>query len=201
MNSTTKAWLAGLIDGEGCIYFAVRNDLMYKGEIIQNQLRFGLKVAMTHKETIKVVAKLFNELASTNQVECKVESRTVTRKRPLWNATVSRKANIFPILTTLAPYFITKKVEADLICHVLRKAVNKKYTAQEQDIQMAILATKIRNGCREAYVQANTMLNTVILSQATMGISVVEGAETSNLSPNNNDCHERPTTLPVELEI
>lgn len=192
------AQLATLIDGEGCLAFLRRTDYetQYKHRL---EVRCDLKIAMTCERTIRHFAATVRELVEDEAVRVFMEKRRVPRRRPLWRLEVSSKQAMLDLLTAVRPYLITKDAEADLCLDYLRRAVlHKHYHATNRDRRAATLATALRNGCGEARVEAQALLEQVIPYQATEGSAQaegsVEGLTTRGPSPNGNDPHERPAS-------
>jgi len=208
LKDTDIAWLAGLIDGEGCLYLAVRSDntatrvSRRTGETVQYgpyfQVRCDFKLAMADRETIVTAAGMIAEiLGTTDGVLFREERRKVVRARPLWRVELSSKGAINTLLRTIRPFVRTKAIEADLcldyLSHLL---ITPWHKATLRDLELARLATELRHGSGEARAQAIVILSQVTPSQAAEGTDSTsgsaEGLETSRVSASNNPGHERP---------
>lgn len=195
----TLAWLAGLVDGEGCIAFARRSD--YNPHRLL-QLRYDVKVAMACEMTIRRVYEIAVDIVGDDLVTAPFEERRKNRRdRPLWRTEIGSKRGVYDFLTTLEPYLLTKHLEARLTLSYLERALlSKHYRPTEFDRRLAELATALRHGSGEARLEAEELLEQVIPSQAVQGPSReggrTEGLETSGLTPKNNDHHERPASHP-----
>lgn len=194
-------WLAGLLDGEGCIAFARRSD--YNPHRLL-QLRYDVKIAMTCEMTIRHAYQIMVDTIGEGSVlEPFEEKRRSKRVLPLWRTEVGSKRGVFDLLSALEPYLVTKKLEAQLCLRYLERALQSKhYRPTPFDRQLAELATALRGkGRGEARLEAIELLQQVIPSQASSGHRasdvLVEGVETSGLSPNNNDRHECPAPSPL----
>ena len=190
------AQLATLIDGEGCIAFGRRTDYEPKHRL---EVRSDVKIAMACERTIRYFAEIVAEIVGDDGVHVYKEKRRIPRRRPLWRLEVNAKRAILELLTAVRPYMITKDMEADLALDYLRRAVKeKRYHATDHDRRLADLATALRNGCGEARLEAQILLQQVIPYQATEGSALaegsVEGLTTRGPSPNGNDPHERPAS-------
>jgi len=184
------AWLAGIVDGEGCFHFAAR----------KSKLTFidcWLQVGMCHKETVDRVARLMSTLS-----EYKVCARFRRpyadphgyARRDQWIAAVYQKRAMLRITRALLPYLVTKQLEARLVISFLERSISSgKYKATVLDRAMAEVAQKLKLGRGEAPAEANQLLGEVIPNQATVGKVAVEGLQTRSVSPNNNPTHECPT--------
>jgi hypothetical protein len=195
------AWLAGLLDGEGCIAFAKRSD--YNPHRLL-EVRYDVKVAMACETTIRVVHELLVDIVGEDLVsDPHEERRRVKRRRPLWRVEVSSKRGVYDLLRTLEPLLVTKRLEAQLTLRYLERALQSKhYQPTAFDRRLAELATALRHGCGEARLEANELLEQVIPSEAVQGParagSRTERVETRSVSPNNNPIHERPASDPSD---
>ena len=95
---TIYAYLAGIIDGEGCI--SIRK--CKQGKYIY--FKPMIEVSMTHRPTIEFVAKTFG-----NSVWYEVRAIYRHKKIYKWRATGT---NVIPILKNILPYLITKREQA-----------------------------------------------------------------------------------------
>ena len=95
MTKTEAAWLAGLFDGEGCVWcrWPKRTNVL-------------VEIKMTHKETLERVNELFpGRLVSGNL------SRGAFGRKPQWRWSLDTNGSR-RFLTTVMPYLVTKKIEA-----------------------------------------------------------------------------------------
>lgn len=195
LNQLDIAWLAGLLDGEGCIAFARRSD--YNPHRLL-QLRYDVKLAMADRATIERAYEIIIQLVDADFVtEPFEERRRIARRRPLWRLEIASKLGFYGLLSQLEPYLFTKQLEARLCLRYLSRALQSKhYQPTPYDRRLAEVATALRHGCGEARLEAQELLEQVIPSQAldghrASGVSG-EGVETSGLSPNNKDRQECP---------
>ena len=194
-NPIDIAWLAGLLDGEGCIAFARRSD--YNPHRLL-QLRYDMKLAMACRPTIEraysIIVTIIDESYVLGPFE---ERRKIARRRPLWRVEVGSKRGVSELLSAVEPYLFTKQLEARLCLRYLSRAIKSKhYQPTPYDRRLAELATALRNGCGEARLEAKELLEQVIPSQSVQGALFGEnftaGVETSELSPNDNARQECP---------
>src|SRR5690349_20279552 len=97
MTDTQAAYLAGIVDGEGCIYV---------GKSGNNYMSAWVAICMTHKPTIEWIG----EVTGCGMV---IEHRTKQqgrRKAWLWRL-MSQQA--VPFLRELLPHLVTKKFQAE----------------------------------------------------------------------------------------
>jgi hypothetical protein len=124
MEETIKAYLAGLVDGEGSIFIRVgkvrRKDKLYTHMIPQ------LSISMTDKETIDFVKEAWN--AGTYYV--------VPRKiwRTQYVVVVSKRLELQRLLTDLLPYLRTKRHQAKLMLEYCEDRHSKQTRAQDLEL-------------------------------------------------------------------
>ena len=115
MKETTKAYLAGIIDGEGCITIS---RYMRKRNCRTPIYELRLIITMTHKPTIDFVSNNMPYGSS-----CFLRPNKVSSRKPSWKWVVT---NSFAtkILKTLLPYLITKHNQALLAIEFIRRRGN-----------------------------------------------------------------------------
>ncbi len=193
------AWLAGLFDGEACIAFAKRSD--YNPHRLL-EVRYDVKLAMTCKDTIRLAYNIIVPIVGDDVVTRPYEEKRRTKRaRPLWRIEVASKRGVHDLLTALLPYFVTKRLEAQLTLRYLERALaSKHYRADEFDRRLAELATALRHGSGEARLEAKQLLEQVIPSQAVQRSAPAEdrteGVEATTVSESNNPSQECPAPQP-----
>lgn len=105
MNDARLAYCAGIVDGEGCIFIG-RHRSKVKGRA--DNYCLTLRVAMCHEATIKRLAQVVGIGTVYNG-----KGKAALVKRPLWIWHAS-SANAAAALSTLLPYLLAKRPEADL---------------------------------------------------------------------------------------
>lgn len=103
MNKTDLAYLAGILDGEGCIHIS-----KYKGDERHKTLRYTLNVqiSMVDKSPLMLAQFAFGGYL-------RLRIRENTKWKPIWEwGLKSNKA--VECLKDLLPYLRTKKAEAEL---------------------------------------------------------------------------------------
>ena len=112
MKETTKAYLAGIIDGEGCITISRwRKHRNYRTP------RYELRiiVVMTHKPTIDFISDNMPYGSS-----CFLHKPSVNGRKPSWKW-VATNTFAAEILGHLLPYFITKRQQALLAIEFIQE--------------------------------------------------------------------------------
>ena len=133
---TIYAYIAGLIDGEGCI--SIRK--CRQGQFIYYKPM--IEVGMVNKEPIKLLEKTFGNSAWYEVVP--------TGKRKLichkWRVTGT---NCLPVLNTILPYIIVKKEQALLAIELIKRIFprGKHFTPEvrlSEDQARSVLYEKMR---------------------------------------------------------
>ena len=107
-----KSYLAGLIDGEGCIYVDRYRDRRNKTGNISYVLR--LKISMTCKKTIEWVREIISqEFECGNIYTCKGKEFIFTNRKPMYEIKFSK--NLIKFIGYIYPYMITKKDRAEAV--------------------------------------------------------------------------------------
>jgi hypothetical protein len=104
MKKVDAAWLAGLIDGDGCIYLSQGTGV---------RLTPRINISMTHLQTIKDVAKLTN-VGSWCRASISKNAKNI---KPIYKYEVVCNQAIH-ILKEIIPYLRTKKKQALLLLQV-----------------------------------------------------------------------------------
>jgi len=127
MTETEKAWVAGIIDGEGCITAFLQ----------QGGIKGRLQVLMVHKPTIKRLHEL------TGEGNVYKHSHTLASGRSGWLWIVSsQKAR--RVLSYVLPYMITKRNQAELYIKLMEMREGDKSRIEGRpnyDKQLEIMAT------------------------------------------------------------
>lgn len=90
------AWLAGLIEGEGTLTTQVE----------RGNVRWHLRVAMTDQDVIAHV----HAIAGVGHMrEQRAPSHTARGAKPVWVWDVTRRDDLFEIVTALRPYMHTRR--------------------------------------------------------------------------------------------
>jgi len=128
LNSIQLAYLAGLIDGEGCLTITARQNI---------GLNPMLHIGMIDKNTIDTV---FNWLKASG-VNCYRWTARRRRNHPLHAIVVRKVVQLLPLLEALRPYLITKLKQALLLidfCKLRVERAYKHFNSQEKEIKQKI---------------------------------------------------------------
>jgi hypothetical protein len=190
------AWLAGLIDGEGCI--GVRNPRNGHGNK-RNSVVPRIELGMAHEDTVLRCAELIGGIIG--------KSVTVTRRTkkgwsrlPQFFLFVCGQEAVKCLLQRLRRHMVTKALEADLILVVIESVQRRRLESTGGllrplsmiDHAAIRLCSELKKGRKEAFVEARELLDMVTLSQAARDYGLAEGAEVRQVSSNDNPAQERP---------
>ena len=133
VTATDLAWLAGIIDGEGCITAR------------QNSIRsLGFRVTIESVSTV-MIEKVRNILH-----QCDVEYRTEgpmwreRSTRPSHRVKVDKKQAVQKLCNLILPYSVVKKSELTLVRGYLDKATGVYYSATEEDLKVLIQLRELK---------------------------------------------------------
>ena len=125
MPDTRIAWLAGLVDGEGCLY--ARHSTK-----TQNSIEVRLELQTVSAAMVDSVAQIFDALNISYTREAPRMQPKSTR--PAIRLRVSSKTSLHKLLTALLPYMVNKRPEAERLLVFLDAAVAvKHYRLQPAD--------------------------------------------------------------------
>jgi hypothetical protein len=153
------AWLAGLLDGEGCIYMGLSTRKHTAGFI---DCKVGLE--MTHKITVDYAATVMREIAP-DPFRVKVRKKRKKReggeyKKQQYTASASSQQGTLQLLTVLYPYMVTKQTEARLAIDYLRRATTvTKYRTSERDRAIATCVRRLKKDDLRARADAARLLD------------------------------------------
>lgn len=139
-------WLAGLVDGEGCIRVHRVKRTGVASEVV---------VGMTHEPSVRRVASLIERIAGEGAVAVYRRSPIRLQKQALWCAKVTSKEGVRSILRMLEPRLRSKRLEARLVLdYVERAAAVRRYVAQDEDRLLCELSSGLKRCDPDAYNRA-----------------------------------------------
>lgn len=131
MTDTQAAWVAGIVDGEGCIgIFKARKSY-----------RLTLAVSMTHKPTIE-------RLKSLLKVGSITHNKSASSKwKDSWSLHISGEDAV-AVIRRLLPYLFTKRAQADLAIEYGEKCLHERrvgeWVSEEKELLRAVLAEEMQ---------------------------------------------------------
>lgn len=143
VSDTTKAYLAGLVDGEG--YIGILRAKKGNKKVWMSQFEFTftpvIKVAMIEKELITWLYKTFGGTFETRK------ARKGARESYCW---MCRKAQVRTFLEIIYPYLRVKKDQAEIIFSFPKNHTGHKLTKEIYDKRNELynkLVEKHHQGC------------------------------------------------------
>ena len=200
VSETDIAWLAGIIDGEGC--FSVKSPIIRKTGRRASQrtsYQVWLVLCNTSKAMVDRAAAILAAAGVQFQPIRKVWKGQKATRWQYW-LSVARKHDLLRATLLLVPHLTAKKAEAEIVIWFLKRAcaeLNHKQTALDALLLDAMSSIKKNGG--EAPAEIEKMIREVIPSQAACGHRVIgeqaEGVEARSVTPKNNPTHECPAPL------
>lgn len=191
------AWLAGIIDGEGC--FSVKRPIRrLSGERAGFQTTYQVWVVLcnTSKAMVERAVAILDGLGVKHQPVRRVWKGKRATRWQYW-LHVARKDEVLRLTEALLPHLTAKRCEAEMVSWYLKRACQKpcyKTTVLDRVVLDAMADVK-RNG-GEAPAEVRELLREVIPSQADVGHRAIgetsEGVETRSVTPKDNPTQERP---------
>ena len=129
------AWLAGMIDADGCISFH-RNANNRRTVTTSYRVPY-IAITTTCGETIKYITDLYEELGVPYYLKHKNNTNPTTNK-PIWVITTQGLKRSKRILPLVEPYLVTKKKEARLVLEFIEIRERLARTFQHDPRETAI---------------------------------------------------------------
>jgi hypothetical protein len=200
MEETDKAYLAGLLDGEGCIYIVS----FTPKDTGRPRVIPSVSIGMHSKKAVE----FFSEKVGKSLLH----PYKTLGNRGTWTCRLNYK-DAADFLECIMPYLITKKPQAQFFTFFYSIAFSRSYrgggnSVPEHIVKLRSLGADILsllNNYDDAPFNSKAdelsellshkmaeFRDMMTLSQASEGEGSEEGATTRELSPNNNTPHERP---------
>ena len=122
LTELERAYIAGLLDGEGC--FFLHKYISSRKRPNQFQFSVGVKLNMTHKETVE----WFAGKVETKLLTCKRDYRSENAKLQ-WRAQLGPRKAI-ELCKLILPFLITKKEQAKLLIEYEKTLVNNHFVGR-----------------------------------------------------------------------
>ena len=118
MTETEKAWLAGIFDGEGCVWsrWPKRKNVL-------------IEIKMTHKQTIERINEIFPGRISLGHL-------SGLSIKPQWRWSLDTNGTR-RFITLMLPYLVTKKREAEIALRLCDRSGNENFY---------VLAAQLKSG-------------------------------------------------------
>lgn len=201
VSETDLAWLAGIVDGEGC--FSVKRPIVRQGVCRtgkRTSYQLWLVICNTSEPMMLRVKRIFSALGVEGAKPRRVWKGKKATRWQHW-LEIARKHELLRVTQALLPHLTAKRDEALVVEWFLKRACAKKsYKPTSLDrLALESMSTIKRNG-GEAPAEVLEVLREVIPSRAVSGDRSsgdleTEGVETTSMSSNNNSTQERPTSV------
>lgn len=192
------AWLAGIIDGEGC--FSIKRPIQRKsGKRVgyRTSYQVWLVLCNTSQSMVERTSEILDTLGIGHQPIREVWKGKGATRYQYW-LHIARKNELLQLTEILLPHLVAKRDEALVVAWYLRRACRSKvYRTTTLDRAMLDAMSEIKRNGGEAPAHVMEMMREVIPSEAMSGTGAtaggdVERVETRSVSPNNNPIHECP---------
>ena len=114
MKETDKAWLAGIIDGEGCISLFRRSTYYVP----------SVKIANTNEKLINRCKEILDSAGIEYSVRYSDRGERKNAK-PAWEICLESRPRVVAILTLIFPYLVSKDEQAKLVLNWCSKSKRK----------------------------------------------------------------------------
>ena len=135
MEETRLAWLAGLIDGEGCL--SVRHVMKQPHKAHRNSLELRLEITSVSTKMIDTTCQILAEMdISVYRDKPRFRPKST---RPAIKIRIQQKYHLHILLRALLPYLVVKKPEAERCLQFLDLTCakpNSHYRLQESDLSI-----------------------------------------------------------------
>jgi len=193
VKDTDIAWLAGIVNGEGC--FSVK--MPVKRGRGRSCHQVWLVICNTSKAMIDRAANIMVGLGTARPSVRRVWKGERATRWQYW-VNLCQKDDLLLVTESLLPYLTAKRIEAEVIAWFLRRACrHQAYKRTMLDIAVLESLSAVKRAGGEAPAELRKLLSEVIPSEALYGTSEAkderrERVETRGLRPDNNNPHERP---------
>jgi hypothetical protein len=194
-KETDIAWLAGIIDGEGC--FSVKNPVRRGTGRTCHQV--WLVLCNTSRAMVERAVDIIEDLGCKRPAIRRVWKGKKATRYQFW-VNIAQKDDLLVITEALLPHLTAKRVEAEVIAWFMRRACSAhayKRTELDRVVLSSLSAVKRCGG--EAPAEIKDLLREVIPNEAFLSYERGrsydgnERVETRELSLNDNAPQECPT--------
>jgi len=199
-KETDIAWLAGIVDGEGC--FSVK--MPVKRGVGRTTHQVWLVICNTSRQMIERVVEITAALGAKRPSIRKVWKGKKATRWQYW-VNYGAKGDILLVTEALLPQLTAKRVEAEAVAWFLRRACKQRaYKRTALDVAVLESLSVVKRNGGEAVAEVFDLLRTVIPSEALRGtVSAKTGrgerVETRRVSPNNTPAQEPPAPSGVRV--
>lgn len=190
------AWLAGIIDGEGC--FSIKRPIP-KRKTPHRKTSYQVWVVLcnTSESMVRRAESILKDMGVEHQPIRRVWKGQRATRWQFW-LHVARKHDVLRMTEMLLPHLTAKKTEAEIVQWYLSKSCRvAQYRTTELDALVLDSMSAIKRNGGEAPAEVLSILREVIPSQASPGLPKgegLEGVETRPVRLNDNPVQECPTS-------
>jgi len=132
-------WLAGLIDGEGCIYLCSR------GGKRKDNYKAGVRIAMCCHDTIEYTSSLLHKINVPHHIT-KRSGNPAKNTSDSWAITVEGHKRVLKFLPLITEALITKKQQAQVVWQFSLQREAKWHAAPYDESDLALIsAARVMN--------------------------------------------------------
>lgn len=193
-NTSDIAWLAGIIDGEGC--FSIKSPVRFdrKGRGCH---QVWLVLCNTNRPMVERAARIVESIIGAKPPTIRKVWKGVKATRHQYWLNLVAKRDLLLVTEALIPHLTSKWFEANVVAWYLKRACAvAMYRQTELDalVLKCLSATKRNSG--EAPAEVLELLREVIPSEAFLAVGAAdrrnERVETRGVSANDKPLHECP---------
>jgi len=196
-KSTDIAWLAGIIDGEGC--FSVKNPV--RRGVGRTCHQVWLVLCNTSRAMVERAAEIIEDLGCKRPAIRRVWKGKKATRYQFW-INVVMKHDLLTVTEALLPHLTSKRIEGEVIAWFLRRACrDRSYKRTELDKVVLASLSAVKRCGGEAPAEVLDLLREVIPSEALLSSERQrsdggsERVETRGVSLNDKLPHECPAPL------
>lgn len=128
MKIAELAWLAGMMDGEGCIgLYEYTRTKIPRHRVIRGMVT----IVNTHKPTMETIADFYQELGVTYYWR---HNETRLGWKDSYFIVLQNRESIDILLTAISPYLVTKKKQAEICLQFVKREKYSRMTLSDSDL-------------------------------------------------------------------
>lgn len=135
LTETEKAWLAGFIDGEGCV-----GVYLCKSYKEKKYPKPNVGISNTHKGSMIFVSKLLKQ-GTAQWYPAKSKGK---KYKKCYNVVISGIPSVYPLLKNILPYLIVKKKQAEYTLRWCKLYMNRETIRTKEPDECVELRRKIK---------------------------------------------------------
>lgn len=141
LDIATLAYIAGLVDGEGCLHAAVQKRLAARNV---TGLRVDFTKCVTVQMTDRSVIEWLAEVTGVGTVTRHAPSKRRCGTKPIWNWRILGAGPIVQFLRAIRPYLRVKAEQADMLIELCELQLLSTTQHRHEEEQQAQLVAMLR---------------------------------------------------------